>query len=147
MQESLVRFLGQEYPLEKIQATHFSILGFCGGSDSKELDCNAGDLGLIPGMGRSPGGGHRYPPQCSCLENPHGQRNLASYSPWGCKESDMTERLSTAQHKGIRTQAFPEQEWEYKRLQSFLWAIWKFILKSTRFLCPLIHWFHFTLQK
>ena len=34
----------------------------------------------------------------SCLENPHGQRNLAGYSPWGCKESDTTERLSTAQH-------------------------------------------------
>ena len=96
MQESLVRFLGQDYPLEKIQATHFSILGFCGGSDSKELDCNAGDLGLIPGMGRSPGGGHRYPPQCSCLENPHGQRNLAGYSPWGHKESDMSERLNPA---------------------------------------------------
>ena len=31
--------------------------------------------------------------QCSCLENPNGQRSLASYSPWGCKESDMTERL------------------------------------------------------
>ena len=34
----------------------------------------------------------------SCLENPHGQRSLAGYSPWGCKESNMTERLSTAQH-------------------------------------------------
>ena len=37
------------------------------------------------------------PLQYSCLENPHGQRSLAVYSPWGCKESDMTERLSTAQ--------------------------------------------------
>ena len=35
----------------------------------KETVCNAGDLGLIPGSGRSPGGGHGYPLQCSCLEN------------------------------------------------------------------------------
>ena len=34
--------------------------------------------------------------QYSCLENPHGQRSLAGYSPWGCKESDMIEGLSTA---------------------------------------------------
>ena len=39
-----------------------------------------------------------YPLQYSCLENPHGQRSLAGYSPWGYKESDMTEGLSTAQH-------------------------------------------------
>ena len=39
---------------------------------SKEFTCNAGDLGLIPGLGRSPGGGHGNPLQYSCLENPHG---------------------------------------------------------------------------
>ena len=44
------------------------------------------------------GGGHGNPLQYSCLENPHGQRSLADYSPWGRKELDMTERLSTAQH-------------------------------------------------
>ena len=43
------------------------------------------------------GGGHGSPLQNSCLENPHGQRSLAGYSPWGRNESDMTERLS-AQH-------------------------------------------------
>ena len=36
----------------------------------KESTCNAGDLGLIPGLGRSPGGGHGNPLQYSCLENP-----------------------------------------------------------------------------
>ena len=40
-----------------------------------------GDAGLIPGSGRSPGGGHGNPPQYSYLENPHGQRSLAGYSP------------------------------------------------------------------
>ena len=43
------------------------------------------------GLGRSPGGGQGNPLQYSCLENLHGQRGLAGYSPWGCKESDMTE--------------------------------------------------------
>ena len=62
---------------------------------------NAGDtrdLGSIPGSGRYPGGGHGNPLQNSCLENPHGQRSLAGYHPWGLKESDMAEQLSTAQH-------------------------------------------------
>ena len=49
------------------------------------------DLGLIPGLGRSSGGGHGTPLQYSCLENPHGQRGLAGYSPWGHTESDTTE--------------------------------------------------------
>jgi len=58
--------------------------------------CNAGDLGLIPRLGRSPGERHGNPLQYSCLENPHGQRSLAGYSPWGQKASGMTERISTA---------------------------------------------------
>ena len=66
-------------------------LGFPGGPDSKESACNAGDLDSIPGLGSSPGGWHRNPIQYSCLENPHGQRTLAGYSPGGCKELDMTE--------------------------------------------------------
>ena len=64
-------------------------------AQSKESTCNSGDLGLIPGLGRSLGGGHGNPLQYSCLENPHGQRSLAGYSPWGHKESDKTERVST----------------------------------------------------
>ena len=64
-----------------------------GGSDGKERACNAGDLGSIPGSGRSPGGRHGSPLQYACLENPHGQDSLTSYSPWGRKESDVTERL------------------------------------------------------
>ena len=40
--------------------------------------------------------------QYSCLENPHGQRNLVGYSPWGCKELDVTERLSTHSHQDWR---------------------------------------------
>ena len=66
-------------------------MGFPGSSAGKESACNAGDPGLIPGLGRSPRGGHGNPPKYSCLENPCGQRSLAGYSPEGCKESDTTE--------------------------------------------------------
>ena len=108
MQETLVGFLDREDLLEKGQATHFSIWGFPGGSDGKESACSAGDLGSITGLGRSPGGGHGNPLQYSCLENPHGQRILAGYSPWGHEESDTAEQLSTAQlnHHPIYLQAF-----------------------------------------
>ena len=57
-------------------------MGFPADSDSKESACNAGYLGSVPGLGRPPGEGHSSPLQCSCLKNPHRQRNLASYSPW-----------------------------------------------------------------
>ena len=67
-------------------------MGLPGASVSKESTSNAGDLDLIPGSGRSPGGRHESPLQYSFLENPHGQRSLVGYGPWGRKESDMTER-------------------------------------------------------
>ena len=57
-----------------------------------------GDTSSILGLGRSPGGGHGNPLQYVCLENSHGPKSLEGYSPWGCKESDTTEWLSTAQH-------------------------------------------------
>ena len=86
----------QETPVEKIPWRRDRLLipvflGFPGGSDSKESACNLGDQESIPGLGRSPGGGHGNPHQYSCLENPHGQRSLAGYSPWGGKELDTTE--------------------------------------------------------
>ena len=55
---------------------------------------NAGNIrnvGLAPGSGKSPGGKHGNPLQYSCPENPHGQRSLVGYSPWGHKDSDTTE--------------------------------------------------------
>ena len=62
-----------------------------GGSDGKESACNAGDPSSIPQSGRSPGEGDGY----TLVFFPgefHGQRSLVGYSPWGNKESDMTER-------------------------------------------------------
>ena len=61
---------------------------------------NVRDVGLIPVLGRFPGGGHGSPFQYACLENPHGQSSLVGYSSWGCKDSDTAEQLSTAQRDG-----------------------------------------------
>ena len=70
-------------------------LDFSSDSDDKQSACNAGDLGSVSRLRRSPGGGHGDLPQYSCLENPHGHRSLMGYSPWGREESDMAEQLST----------------------------------------------------
>ena len=86
MLEERPYFNGKEKVKEEVRQT-----GFPAGSNGKGSACNAGDLGLIPGLGRSPGGGHSNPLQYSCLENPHGQRSPTGYSPQGHKESDTTE--------------------------------------------------------
>ena len=91
MQETLVQFLAQKNHWRSDRLPTPVFLGFPGGSDGKESTQNAGDLGLIPGLGRCPGGGHGNPLQDSCLENPHGQRSLADYHPQGHRESDTTE--------------------------------------------------------
>ena len=59
---------------------------------------DATDAGSICGSGRAPGEGNGNPLQDSCLEKSHGQRSLAGYSPWGCKELDVTEQLRTYTH-------------------------------------------------
>ena len=93
-------------------------LGFHGGSGYKESACNAGDLGSIPGSGRSPGGGHGNPLQYSCLENPQRQRSLVGYSPWGCKESAMIEQINTSILCLLRKSAL----YAFNYLPSFLWT-------------------------
>ena len=64
-------------------------LDFPWSSAGKESTCNVGDLGLIPGLGRSPGEGKGYPLQYYGLEN-----SMGCTSPWGRNESDTTEPLS-----------------------------------------------------
>ena len=61
-------------------------LGFPGGSDGSKSTCNAGDPGLIPGLGPTP---------VFLSGEFHGQRSLESYSPWGCKESDWATNTFT----------------------------------------------------
>ena len=65
--------------------------GCSGGSDDKGSACNTGDLGSIPGSGRSPGEGKGYPTAVFLPGEFLGQSSLMVYSLWGCKESDMTE--------------------------------------------------------
>ena len=91
----------RKIPYRRDRIPTLVFLGFPGGSDGKESACNGGDLGLILGSQRSPGGGHGNPLEYSCLENPHRQRSLAGYSPWGRKESDMSEQLSTAHNVNV----------------------------------------------
>ena len=69
MQETPVQFLGQEVPLEEGKATHSSILGLPGWPAGKESAGNAGDLGSIPGLGRSSGEGKGYALQYPGLES------------------------------------------------------------------------------
>ena len=86
-------------------------MSFPGGSAGKESTCSVGNLGSIPGLGRSPGEGNSYPLQYSGLEN------SVDYSPWGHKESDMTERLSLSlfSEKGLYyVQNF--QRWETEKI-------------------------------
>ena len=62
--------------------------------DDKETVCNAGDLGLIPRLGRSLGWRREWLLTPVFLPGEfHGQRRLAGYSPWGCKKPDTTELL------------------------------------------------------
>ena len=75
----------------------FWLPSFLGDSDNKESTCNEGDLGSIPGLGRSSAEGHGNPLQYSCLDSPQGQRSLVGYNQWGRTESNRTEALSTAQ--------------------------------------------------
>ena len=66
------------YRQQGISNIHFK---FHGGSAGKESACNAGNPSSTPGWGRFPGGGHGNLLQCSCLENPCGQRSPVGYSP------------------------------------------------------------------
>ena len=64
----------------------------------KESAYNAGDPGSILGSGRSPGEGNSNPFQYSCLEIPMHKGAWWAYSPWGCRELDVTERLVLFQY-------------------------------------------------
>ena len=69
VRETLVWFLGQEDPWRRERLPTPVFLDFSCGSAGKESACSAGDLGSIPGLGRSPGEGKGYPLQYSGLEN------------------------------------------------------------------------------
>ena len=89
-------------------------------SDSKESACKAGDLGSIPGLGRSPGVGNGNPLQYSCLENPIDRGAWLAIVHELAKELDMTERLTQlrrnisstrTEHKPINLSIPGPEEW------------------------------------
>ena len=76
--------------------------------EGKGSACNAGDLGLVPGLGRSP---EEQPTPLFLPGELHGQRSLVGYSSWGRKESDKTDEPSKRGAKAVRTEmlaAYPE---------------------------------------
>ena len=73
---------------------------FIAAHELKESARNVGDLGSIPGLRRSPGEGKSYPTPVYWPGEFHGL-----YGPWGCKESDMTERLSYCGAQALDAQA------------------------------------------
>ena len=91
---------------------------FPGGSDGKEYACSVGDQGLIPKLGRSPGGGHGNPPQYSCLEKSPWTEEPGGLQSMGSQESDTTERLSTAQH--VRRESLQMKEKKSREAQGIL---------------------------
>ena len=102
IQETRVPSLGREDPLEEKMAAHPSILAWRspwteepGGSDSKEFACQCGRPRFEPWVGNIPWRREWLPTPVFLPGAFHGQRSLVGYSPWGHKESDMTERLST----------------------------------------------------
>ena len=71
---------------------HIPVVKLFDGSDRKESACNAGDPGLIPGSERFSGEGNSNPFLYTCLENSKDRGDWWGYSPWGCKELDLTEQ-------------------------------------------------------
>ena len=98
-------FLPPEHELCAKSALHLHIVGasyipvgFPDGSAGKESTCDAGDTGdagLIPGSGRSPGGGNGKPTPVFLSGKPHGQRSRVGYNLWDCRELDTIEHSST----------------------------------------------------
>ena len=79
------------------------LLGFPHSSDSRESACNAGDPGSLPWVGKIPWRREWEPTPVFLPEESHGLKSLTGYSPWGHKESDMTEQLT---HTHIHTHPF-----------------------------------------
>ena len=109
-------------------------MGFPGDTDDKKSACNAGDLGSIPGLGRSPGGGHGNPLQYSCLENPHEWKSLAGYIHGLAKSqtwlSNYAQQATRIYYTTQETQAMVYTNYKWIRTWSELWPLRLWITKS-----------------
>ena len=88
-------------------------MGFPADSVVKKSTCSAGDVGSIPGLERSSGGGNGKTISVFLPRRSHGQRSTSSYSPWGLKESDMAERLNSKTE--VTLEAMDSARWPFSR--------------------------------
>ena len=114
-------------------------MGFPGGSDGKESACNAGDLGLIPGLGRSPGEGNGNPLQYSCLEK--GNATHSSILAWRISWTEEPGRLQSMGLKRVRhywatdTFRFVEMMLDNKQILAIFLYQFKMGLKAAETIC------------
>ena len=104
------------------------ILHFPGDSDDKESTCNAGDLGSIPGLGRSSGGGHGNSLKYSCLENPHGQRSLVGLQSIGSqrvRHDWVTKHKEILQAEGNNTEWINDSKGRKESIGNIKGLIWR----------------------
>ena len=100
---------------------------------------DARDAASVPQLGKSPGIGNGTPLQCSCRGKFPGQRRLVGYSPWGCRESDMTERLSTRPYTVVRNVSCAAKRSDHVAVGQSLsrvWLFWPRRLHHVRPPCP-----------
>ena len=91
--------------MQKNVAQMLATLGFPGGSDSKASACNVGRPGFHPWVGKFPWR-RKWQPALRLLPGKfHGRRSLVGYSPWGHRESDVTEQLHFWMLAGGQVQA------------------------------------------
>ena len=99
------------------------------------MPANAGDSGLIPGSGRSPGGRNSSPLQYSCLGNPMDRRSLVGYSPWGCKR--IRHSLATKEQVS-RSTVYECEMQQYDHFLQHKCNHFLFILQFNKTLCEIM---------
>ena len=114
------------YLMKELGENKLVPMGFPGGSNGKESTFNAGHVGPTPGSGRSPGWREWQPTPVSLPGEFHGQRSLAGYSLWDCKESGTTGWLNTSTHIA----AGPQDQWQHQPWTVF--SMWT-LAKSVRY--------------
>ena len=107
-------------------------MGFPAGSDGKESTCNVGDLGSIPGLGRSHGGGTGNPLLYSCLENPHGQRSRVGIQSRGSQRVGHDWVTSTSRQVSNGDWESSSQIWV---VSLSVWEMDSILFSYSRFIC------------
>ena len=95
-------------------------VGLRGGSAVKNPPASAGYVGSIPGFGRSPGEGNGCPLQYSCLESSMDRGAWRAYSPWCCKELDMTEWLREILEGTVVKVTWEFHHWKWRNFPCWL---------------------------